>query len=56
MAIDACHVIYEIRITRELFKWNPEPGQTKRRVEGIFFITAVCLQGSHMILQYTNKM
>lgn len=29
MAIDACHVIYEIRITRQDFKSNPEPGQTK---------------------------
>lgn len=41
MAVHACHVIYEIRITRHYFKGNPEPGQTKHRVEGIFFITTV---------------
>lgn len=37
MAVDACHVIYEIRITRQCFKWNPELGQTKHRVGGTFF-------------------
>lgn len=51
MAADACHVIYEIRITRQYFKWNPEPGQTKHIVEGIFFITAACL---HVVSFHTH--